>query len=251
MECSFGIYRHIVSDLMKPYKEGEENMGKQRISFDSGMRFGRLTIVDRTDDIINSRGIKFTAYLCKCDCGKTLSVKATRLKSGKTQSCGCWTSEKLRNAKIKHDCSGKNNRLYEIWKGMKARCYNPNHTAYGSYGGRGIRVCDEWLHDFTSFRQWALSHGYNDLKSIDRIDSNNNYCPENCRWADSYEQANNKRNSRILECCGKSQTLSQWAYEVGVARELIRDRIDRLGWGIERAIFTPPRKIHRNMREVS
>lgn len=223
----------------------------KRIKCESGDTFGNLIVEEQVDDIVGSNGTKYTAYLCRCTCGNRIIAKATLLKSGRTQSCGCLTSEKIRASKTKHGCSKKKNRLYEIWRGMKARCTNPNHVSYKSYGGREIQVCEEWSIDFRSFQQWALKHGYNDSKSIDRIDVNQGYCPENCRWSDDIEQANNKRNSRIIACHGKSQTLNQWAVEMGVRRELIRDRIDRLGWDAEQAIMTPARQCKKHIGGIN
>lgn len=126
-------------------------------------------------------------------------------------------------------------RLYRIWTAMKSRCYNKNHKWYGRYGGRGIKICDEWINDFAAFREWAISNGYKDDLSIDRIDNDKGYSPENCRWTNQEEQCSNTSRNRILTLNGKSQTMSQWAREIGVQPYEIYRRIER-GMSTEEAL---------------
>ena len=151
-----------------------------------GQRFGRLTVVYRLPTV-NKR----TMWLCECDCGNEVSVDAQNLHTGHTQRCGCLHREMLSEASTTH--GKKDTRLYRIWNHMKTRCYRKSYHAFRHYGGRGIRVCDEWLHDFQAFYDWAMSHGYTDDLSIDRIDTNGNYSPDNCRWVTMAEQNKNKR----------------------------------------------------------
>lgn len=115
-------------------------------------------------------------------------------------------------------------RLYNILDKIKQRCYNKNNTSYENYGGRGIKICEEWLNDFDVFYNWAYENGYDDTLTIDRIDNNKSYSPDNCRWVDRKTQANNKRNNVYLTYNGKTQTIAQWAEELSIPRTRIYNR---------------------------
>lgn len=140
--------------------------------------------------------------------------------------------------KIKH--GGKHTRLYNIWKSMRQRCSNRNASNYKNYGARGIRVCDEW-NDFAVFSAWAMSSGYNDSLTIDRIDNNGDYSPTNCRWATYTEQARNKRNTVLYEYNGEARTLMEWEEIFGIPWGTMWARIHVYGWSIEEALRSPKR----------
>ena len=150
-------------------------------------RFGRFVIVARNE---NNKAGK-AQFICKCDCGKIAIVSSRSLRNGDTKSCGCLLSEKSRERAIKHGL--RQSRLYRIYYGMKARCNNSNNVKYAHYGGRGISVCAEWRDDFKAFYDWAMSRGYSDDLTIDRVDVNGNYEPSNCRWATYTQQNLNRR----------------------------------------------------------
>lgn len=195
----------------------------------TGKKYGRLTVIEPKGR--NSNNIM--VWKCLCECGNLHEATTSNLNSGSTSSCGCYKSEYVAKKNYKHGDS--NTRLHSIWRGIKDRCYNKNDKAFPDYGDRGIKMCDDWL-DYNSFKDWALLNGYDEHLTIDRINVNKGYEPENCRWATDGVQANNKRNNIFIEYDGTSLTASQWAKVSGVPSGTIRWRIKK-GWSAGDAIF--------------
>lgn len=135
-------------------------------------------------------------------------------------------------------------RLYRIWTNIKTRCLNPRATRFKTWGGRGVTICDEWKNDFKAFYDWAITHGYQDNLTIDRIDSNGNYKPSNCRWATPREQASHLAHTRLIEFNGETYPLSGWARKIGISRQTLQMRLNKYGWSVEKALTTKKGKVH-------
>ncbi len=189
-----------------------------------GNRFGRLTVIAE-GGITTNRKYK---WICQCDCGNiTPPIDGYKLRNGETKSCGCYKKELTVKRNRRHGLCYT--RIHSIWVNMKDRCYNPNNQHFYRYGGRGITVCDEWLNSLTSFYDWATENGYSDNLTIDRIDNNKGYSPENCRWATVEEQNNNREHHILLEINGETKNIAQWAKESGLKYRTIHARYNR-GW---------------------
>lgn len=195
----------------------------------TGQKFGRLTVIRKADG---------SKWHCVCDCGKEKDVRSDHLKEGRVKSCGCFNSEVV-SARFKVHGLTKHP-IHKSWTDMKQRCYNPSSTIYEYYGGRGIKICDEW-EDFKTFYDWSISNGWSEGLSIDRIDVNGNYEPSNCRWVSMKVQCNNKRSNRLLTFDGKTLNISQWAEQTGIERATITARLDKLRWCVEKALTEPVR----------
>lgn len=204
----------------------------------TGKRFGRLVVIERAEDHVTPKGKKRTSWLCRCDCGNNVIVEGGNLKSNHSKSCGCLNDEARKKRKKR---TGHYVRVRRIWNKMRDRCLNTKNNRYKHYGGRGITICDEWLHNFQVFYDWAMANGYQEELSIDRIDVNGNYCPENCRWATPKEQARNQRTSRYLTINGETKTLAEWCDLCGLKKTTVYDRL-QLGWTPEEALGIVPRK---------
>lgn len=195
----------------------------------TGQRFGRLVALEPTSDRIQGR----IAWKCTCDCGAYHFSTVTHLLSGNTTSCGCLKRDviALRNkSNVIHGYT--NSPTWVSWMLMRQRCTNPKHKSFAEYGGRGITICERW----ESFENFLADMGERPANhSLDRRDPNGNYAPDNCRWATSEEQANNKRTSRRYTYDGRTQTLAQWAREIGVSRQSLRYRLDN-DFSIEEAL---------------
>lgn len=195
-------------------------------------RFGRLVVIERADD---KNG--HVRWRCKCDCGKECIVHGSSLKSGNTTSCGCYRTENSK--RLFSGVRQKDKRLYSVWNGIKQRCLNKNHRSYCDYGGRGIKICDEWASDYESFYNWAMRSGYQPGLQIDRIDNDGDYCESNCRFVSQETQANNKRNVALYTINGKTLSLPQWCEVYHQDYYLVRQRVLKLGWTIQDALARP------------
>lgn len=192
----------------------------------TGKQFNYLIAIKNMG--VDKRG--HALWKCECTaCGGEKVVHAGKLKSGEIKSCGC-----MHRFYSHHQTD---TRLYHIWCTMKARCNRPSSHKYKNYGGRGIKLCQEW-NKFENFYEWAMSHGYQEHLSIDRIDNDGNYEPDNCRWATAKQQANNTRSNKKYTYKGESLTLAELSTKYGVKYNLLSRRINR-GWNIEDAIETP------------
>lgn len=204
-----------------------------------GERFGFLTVIREVEPAIYGRSYT-RRILCSCDCGNETIVRLPHLLRGATKSCGCYrSSPRLDCRKYKNREHLK--RLYIIWGSMKARCYQKTAKSYKDYGERGISVCEEWKNDFLSFYNWAISNGYSDKLTLDRIDNNSGYEPSNCRWVTHKIQENNRRCVPKYTYNGMTHTITEWSELLGINAKALRKRIRILGWPIDKAFCTPLR----------
>lgn len=206
-------------------------MKRARRELAQGEKFGFWEVIQET---------KERKVLCRCKCGTEKEVQKKHLLSGNSTSCGCLRNQKQsEKMKANNPCVVKHNmhkaKIYGIWCNVKNRCYNSNNAKYQYYGGRGIGVCDEWQ-EFEPFKEWALSNGYKDGLTIDRIDCDGNYEPSNCRWITIQEQQYNKHNNHLLTYNGRTQTLMEWSRERGIKYNTLQARICRGHWSVGRAL---------------
>lgn len=202
-----------------------------------GQKFNRLLVMRKVDV-----GKSMTYYECLCDCGNLHIANGAMIKNGHIKSCGCLQKEVASKNSKTHGLS--KTRLYRVWRGMITRCENPKSDYYHIYGGRGIRVCDEWRKSFLLFREWALSNGYDESAdfskcTLDRIDNDGNYEPLNCHWVSMKEQAKNKSNTLNIEIEGVSKPLFVWAEEFKLNPETLKYRLKR-GWNTKAELSKPP-----------
>lgn len=203
-------------------------MGK-RLDIKAGDRFGKLTVIREVEPNVTPSGAIQRKYLCHCDCGNYIIRTKTTLFRGAHYGCGCAQSE------ITRVISDEEYALYSIWHGMRSRCLCPTNNRYKNYGGRGIKICPAW-DDYLTFYRWGIANGYKKGLSIDRIDVDGDYCPENCRWADNNIQNRNKTTTRYLEYNGKRQSLQDWSEELNIHRVLLTRRLDVFGWSVGEAL---------------
>lgn len=200
----------------------------------TGQRFGKWTANRRSQTKLYKNHV---AYECRCDCGTERLVSVNLLLKGYTASCGCTNITATKLANTKHGLW--KHRLHGTWRSMKERCYNPNQVNYHRYGGRGITVCERWhkVENFIADNEHLALPG----TSLDRIKNDLPYGPDNCKWSTPLEQANNRQDNVTLEFRGRTQTISEWARELGMFEHTLRKRIQDSKWSVEKALTTPVR----------
>lgn len=201
----------------------------------TGRRFGRLVVIERSE---NSKDGK-ACWLCHCDCGKNVTVRGKDLRTEKQVSCGCMKKERVANINKLH--GQRNSRLYRIWCAMKCRTQNSNAWNYKYYGGKGVSICPEWHKSFMLFQKWAMNNGYNDNLTIERIDNDKGYSPDNCRWIEQQEQKNNTSRNIFLTFNGETNSIARWAKKLKIGYSTIYARLKR-GWTVEQALTQPIKK---------
>ena len=194
-----------------------------------GKKFGKLLVLRELDERRN----KGVLWECVCDCGGKAKRTTGELNAGRRLTCGCMPTGS--NGAWRN---GKREKLYVVWCDIIQRCFDKNFRGYHRYGGRGITICNEWRHDYPAFRSWALSHGYKEGLTIDRINNDGNYEPNNCRWVTMKEQCRNKTGLVWITYNGKTMIMNDWAELLGLKKSTLGERIRR-GWTIEKALTTP------------
>jgi hypothetical protein len=204
-----------------------------------GLRFGKLEVIA----FVEMRGNYRSYWKCQCDCGERTVVRCDSLRSGQSRSCGCLQKAQVAERSFKHGAArnGQEAPEYKVWAGMISRCTNPNAHAFMEYGGRGIAVCDRWLHSFEAF---LADMGQRPPRTtLDRIDNDRGYEPGNCRWATPEEQQSNRRNNRVLTLNGVTRSLAEWSRVTGIGEMALWCRLKR-GWNEEMVLTTP---LHKRM----
>lgn len=195
----------------------------------TGMKFNRLTALEYM-----GQGSSGARWKFRCDCGNEIVTAGYHVRKGRTKSCGCWNEE---NKHDRYKIHGMHKtRLYSAWSHMKQRCLNPSCKEYENYGGRGILICKDWIDNFENFREWAMNNGYSETLTLDRIDNNKGYSPDNCRWVSMLVQENNKRNNHYYLFKGQPKTLSQIAREYSISRNALYYRVNVKGMDLENAV---------------
>jgi hypothetical protein len=202
---------------------------RKKIEVREGDKYGWLTVIKEVEPRRYSRE-KSRVILCKCSCGNVKKVLLNSLRRKRTTSCGCFARMSAKMRATTH--GGSTSPSYTSWRAMKERCLNKKNKSYKYYGGRGVKVCDRWM-KFENFYKDMGDRPEN--KTLDRIDNNGDYCPENCEWSTRREQCNNRRCNHFIKFKGKRQTISQWSKELGFKRNLIGRRL-AMGWSIKKTL---------------
>lgn len=206
----------------------------KRLHIEIGRRFHRLTILKEVD---KRNGRRY--FSCLCDCGNIKEHRLTSMTFGAIKSCGCLRNEQNRSVAITHGKWGK--RIYWTWHSMKSRVLDKNQKHYKHYGGRGIKICNEWL-KFELFYEWAINNGYKDDLTIERVDNDGDYEPSNCTFIPLKDQNKNKRNNVFFEFKGERLCISDWAERLNLSHTAMSGRFKN--WDLEKALTTPKKRKH-------
>lgn len=204
----------------------------------TGQKFGRLTVIKRAGTSKSGKVL----WLCECSCEEHNQITTTtsNLVTGNTKSCGCLAKEnasKVGKANTVH--GDTDSRLYRIFRGMKDRCYNSKNKDYVWYGGKGIKICEEWKNNYAVFKNWAINNGYKETLTIERKDFDKDYCPENCEWITIDQQQRNKSSNRLITYNGETMILVEWAEKFNIPYKVLCARINDRGHSFEEAINMP------------
>lgn len=226
------------NSLRTGYTESCGCLKGRSLEYLTGMTFNRWKVKERIEDANDQN----TKWKCVCECGNESIVASGALKSGMSKSCGCYKNEQTSQRNRAMATHGKTNtRLYRIWNNMKDRCLNSNSKDFVNYGGRGIRIHEDWINDFQVFYDWAMNNGYSYELSIDRMDNNGHYEPSNCRWTTMEEQQNNTRNNCNITIDGITKTASEWSKISGIGSKTIIYRYKN-NWDESKLLIKPNRR---------
>jgi len=209
----------------------------KRANIEIGTRYGRLEVIKEIESLNRRR-----RFICKCDCGVIRPFFLIGLSMGQSTSCGCYKTEIFVARNTSHSLS--HDPLYSVRTAIIQRCTNKDNVSYCHYGERGISVCDEWIDDFMSFYNWAISNGYKKGLSIERVNNDGNYSPENCIWATMKTQGRNKRNVKLFTLGDETMCLQDWATKIGIERCALAKRLKRLS--LKDALTKPPTKKYQH-----
>lgn len=244
-ECKCGNKKYIKDTSIRTGRIRDCGCGNYLLDKFIGKKYGNYDVIGAYRKEQNGHIV--IMLVCKCVCGKIKNIRASQAKRYINQSCGCLSKKQKRRPKG-YSSKEIDKRIGVIWCGMISRCYNEAETCYKEYGGRGITVCDEWRNSALAFYKWAINNGYCDGLTIDRIDVNGNYCPENCRWATMAEQTRNTRRTINYDFNGKKMTVAEIARELNISPFTLYSRI-RSGMDIKEAIETPIKRGNKNEKK--
>lgn len=205
-----------------------------------GKKINMLTVIQKGTPYIRPNKSKVNRYLCLCECGAYSNIPSCELKNKKRISCGCMSHKN--NLKHGDSINNKRTRLNSIYTGMKTRCYNKNSFKYKNYGARGIVICNKWIDDYNEFKTWSLNNGYNDNLTIERINVNGNYEPENCKWATIKEQENNRTNNHLIKYNNEIHNIKEWSDILNINYHVLYMKLSKTNWSMTKIFLNEVNK---------